>query len=830
MHSLIRSFTFFLTLSLSLSAFSQTKTSSRITRAIDERETVLLQGNLRPQVRAAVDQGRMDGGQRLQGVSMVFKRSAAQEAALEKLLAEQQDSSSPNYHKWLTPEQYADRFGLSAADVATVTSWLQAQGFTVDRVARGRTQVWFSGPISQIETVFRTEMHRYTFKGESHFANGTELAVPAALADVVLQVHNLDDFRPRARVTPRRVSSPDVKANFTSNQTGNHFLIPADFATIYNVAPLYTASPTPFDGSGQTLAVVGQSQISTAAIDAFRSAAGLPARTAANFKLVVVPGSGSAGKLTQGDTDESSLDLEWAQGIAKGVNEIFYFTGINSGNMNVFDALQFAVEQNQAGVISMSYGNCEQNLGTFVKTMQQTAQQANAQGQTIIAASGDFGAADCDTMPGLPAQGGLGVDIPAALPYATGIGGTEFTGDAAGTVTGTGPTSCTAATPYWGNSCSLTSGGSALKYIPEIAWNNTVMVNQLSAAGGGASVVFSKPDWQKGTGVPDDGARDVPDIAVAAGPNHDGYLLCSDAVATPTTSGPCASGFRDAAGNLNIAGGTSFGAPAFAGIVAILNQKMGSTGQGNINPTLYAIAASSPNVFHDVTTGDNIVPCDTATPDCPTTGTAQYGFRAGAGYDQVTGLGSIDADALLSAWSSANPTTPDFSIFANIPSITPAGQAATSTITVDARNGFTGSVSFTCSAPASAQITCSVTGSPITLGGGTTSGTATLTITTTAAHAALGRRSAPLWYGSSGALLVGVFMFGIPSRRRRWGVALTLLVLAMLTAAVGCGGSGSGTPKNNGTPAGSYMVTVTGSSTNGGTTTSHDTNVSVTVQ
>ncbi len=810
MHCLIRPVTLFLTFSLSLTAFSQTKAPSRITRAIDERETVVLQGNVRAQVRAAVDQGRMDGGQRLQGVSMVFKRSAEQETALEKLLAEQQDSSSANYHKWLTPEQYADSFGLSSDDVATVTSWLQAQGFTVDRVARGRTQVWFSGPIVQIETVFRTEMHRYTSKGESHFANGTELAVPAALADVVLGIHNLDNFRPRARVSSHRAL---VKANFTSSASGNHYLVPDDFATIYNVKPLYLAG---FDGTGQKLVVVGQSQISTAAIDAFRAAAGLPARTANNFQQVLVPSSGASGILTQGDTDESSLDLEWAEGIAKGATEIFVYTG-TAGNKNVFDALVDAVDQNRAPVISMSYGNCEQNLGNFVTTMQQTAQQANLQGQTIVAASGDFGAADCDTSSGLPGQAGLGVDVPAALPYVTGIGGTSFSGDVSSPAT------------YWtpinnGNS------GSAIKYIPETTWNDSTLVSALSATGGGASVVFSKPNWQTGTGVPDDGLRDVPDISLAAGPNHDGYLLCSNAAATPKTAGPCATGFRDTAGNLNVAGGTSFGAPAFAGIVAILNQKMGSTtGQGNINPTLYSLAATNANAFHDITTGNNIVPCGAATPDCPASAPLQYGFSAGTGYDLVTGLGSIDADVLLNAWSGANPTAADYTIFANVVSIAAAGQSGTSTITVDARNGFSGSVSFACTAPTTAQIACSVSGSPITFGGGTNSGTATLTITTTAAQAGLDPRNAPLWLGG-GALFAGVFMFGVASERKRWRMALTLLMLAMVISIVGCSGSsGSKTPKNPGTPAGSYTVTVTASSTNGGTTTKRSTSVSVTV-
>ncbi len=815
MHSRIRPVTFFLILTFSLSAFSQVKAPSRISRAIDDRETVLLRGNLRPQLRAAVDQGRMDGGQRLQGVSIAFRRSAAQDADLEKLLNEQQDSSSANYHKWITPEQYADRFGLGTGDLATVTSWLQAQGFSVDRVARGRTQVWFSGSISQIETVFRTEMHRYTFQGKAHFANGTEPAVPAALADVVLGLHNLDDFHPRARVQPHK-ASPDVKANFTSTSTGNHFLTPDDFATIYNVKPQYTAG---FDGAGQKLVVVGQSQISTAAIDAFRAttAANLPARTSTNFQQVLVPLSGTSFMRSQGDTDESSLDLEWAEGVAKGVTEIFVYTG-NNGNFNVFDSLQYAVDQNLAPVISMSYGNCEQNLGNFVTTMQQVAQQANVQGQTIVAATGDFGAADCDDAPGLPAQGGLGVDIPAALPYVTGIGGTTFTGDAAAPAT------------YW-NAANNGNNGSAIKYIPEGAWNDTTQVQQLSSTGGGASVVYSKPNWQTGVGVPDDGMRDVPDVSLAAGPNHDGYLLCSNAPVSTTTVGPCTTGFRDTNNNLNVAGGTSFGAPAFAGIVAILNQKLGSSGLGNINPTLYSLAGTNSSAFHDITSGNNIVPCGAGTPDCPTTGTAQYGYTAGTGYDLVTGLGSVDADALLNAWSGGNSTTPDFTISATVLSIPAAGQSSTSTITVDAMNGFSGSVSFACSAPTTALITCSVAGSPVTLGASTTSATATLTVTTTAAQAGLDPRGVPLWLGSSGALLAGALVFGITGRRRRFSVAFTWVMVALVLAVVGCGGKsgGSGNPKSAGTPAGSYTVMVTGSSS-GSTTTSHSTSVSVTVQ
>jgi pseudomonalisin len=798
----------FFALGIAVSAFSQVKVSNRITQAIDDRDTAQLRGTLHPLLQHATDQGRMDGGIQLESVSLTFKRTAAQEAAVEKLLAEQQDRKSGNYHKWLTPEQYADRFGLSTADLNKVVSWLRSEGFTVNRVARGRTQVWFTGSVSQIETVFRTEMHRYTVDGENHFAHSTELAVPAALADVVLGVHGLSDFRPRARAHIRKLSPEEVKANFTSSISGNHFVAPDDFATIYDVKALYTAG---FDGTGVRIAVAGQSAINTSDIDAFRSASGLPARTAANFTVTLVPNSGTSTVVT-GDVGESSLDLEWAEGVAKGASETFVYVG-NSNTMSVFDAFLYAIDNNIAPVISMSYGNCEQNLpSSFLTILQQETQKANLQGQTISAASGDFGAADCDSSSKLPAQGGLGVDIPGAMPYVTSVGGTSFSGDLSSPGT------------YW-SATNNGNNGSVLQYIPESGWNDTTAVNVLSASGGGASTLFSKPSWQTGTGVPSDGKRDVPDVALAADPNHDGYLLCAtDSGASPPVP-PCSNGFRDSSGNLNVAGGTSFGAPTFSGIIAILNQKTGSK-QGNVNPTLYALAASTASAFHDITSGSNIVPCGAGTKDCPTTGAAQYGFNAGPGYDLVTGLGSIDAAVLANNWSSRNPTAPAFDLFGSLVTIATPGGTGTSTIAVTGRNGYSGSVSFTCTAPASAFISCSISGSPVVLNSSTTSGTVTLTINT--AHAALEPAGIPFWFTSGGGLLAGVFLTAIPSRRRRWSVALALVTVALIVAAVGCGGSSSSTPKGSGsgTPVGSYTVAV--NATDG--TTSRTTNVSVAVQ
>lgn len=338
--------------------------------------------------------------------------------------------------------------------------------------------------------------------------------------------------------------------------------------------------------------------------------------------------------------------------------------------------------------------------------------------------------------------------------------------------------------------------------------------------------MFSKPDWQAGAGVPADGARDVPDIALNASNGRDSYLYCSQ--------NSCVNGFRLASNNaanpngLTSAGGTSFGAPTFAGIVAILNQATGSTGQGNVNPTLYAVAASTPGAFHDITTGNNIVPCGAGTPNCPTTGTLQYGFSAGAGYDQVTGLGSLDVNNLVTAWSSGNPTVADYTMFGTVGSISAPGGSATSTVTIDGRNGFSGTVTLACTAPASAFLGCSLSSSSITLGGGTNSGTSTLTIKTNVA-AGLNRHDSPLspLLAGGGAVFAGVFALGMDAGRRRLAVALSIVAIAFVLGAVGCSGSGSGGggSKSTTTPAGSYIVTVTG--TSGSTT--HTTNISVKV-
>ena len=676
---------------------------NRITRSIDGgRETVVASAH--PMAHAKFDRGGLEGNARINRAAIVFKLSLEQQQNLNKLLREQLDPNSPNYHRWLTPEQYAAQFGMRESDLAQVTAWLRRQELRVDGYSRSRRRIFFSGTAAQVARAFGTEFRRYEIDGEIRFANAKEIVMPEAFAATVLGVRGFDNIRPRPHV---RVLRPQ----FTSFVTGIHYVTPGDFATIYDVASLYAAG---FDGTGQTLAVVGQTQIHTADVDAFRSAAGLPA---ADLQLVLVPGGGSG--FRQIDEVESDLDVEWTGGVAKNATILFVYTGANSSK-SVIDALEYSIDQNLAPVISMSYGACEAAVGMGAAViLQQDVLQANSQGQTLVASAGDSGAAGCDAIGAPVATLGLAVDIPAAIPEVTALGGSEFHGDGPGAVGGGNA----GATTFWGG----TTGGtdnvdSALSYIPEMAWNDTVMDGGLSATGGGVSTLFVKPAWQTSV-TPADGQRDIPDISMNASGDHDGTLICSQAAVGGSSPVSCSSGFRASNGNLIPIAGTSAAAPTFAGILAILNQATHSSGQGNINSTLYTKAGTAS--FHDITTGDNKVPCMAATPDC-TSGT--FGYSAGLGYDLVTGLGSPDAHTLVSTWPGFS-VSPDFSIGGTPVGISGPGGSGTSTIAVVAINGFTGTVDLGCS-PSSlpAGTTCSFV--PSSVSPGSVPGTSTLTIGT----------------------------------------------------------------------------------------------------
>ncbi|HTX77405.1 MAG TPA: protease pro-enzyme activation domain-containing protein [Terracidiphilus sp.] len=627
--------------------------AARIQSEIDSSQLTAIPGSQHA-LAHATDLGRLSAATRINGITLRFNQSPAQQAAENVLIAAQQNPASPQYHQWLTPDQFAARFGVAQSDIDKVESWLQQQGFSIDGINRSHTAIHFSGTIAQVESAFATQMHYYQVNGEKHFAPSTALSVPAAIAPIVADIHNLDDFRPHPdHVIPRR--------NFTSAESGNVFFAPGDIATTYDINPLYSAGVT---GSGQTLAIMGQSAIAVTDIENFQNAAGL---TVKDPTQLLVPGTGSSAT-SSGDEAESDLDLEWSGAIAKGASIVFVYVG-NSQNYGTFDAADFAVDEGIGNIISMSYSVCELDPGVtsaYISSQEAIYQQATTQGQTVLAASGDQGSAACygDTDVGstLAEQSQESVNYPASSAYVTGVGGTEITtSDIAG-----GSDFST----YWQSA----SGGndvinSAIKYIPEVAWNDNSadcgQQNCLSASGGGTSTLIAQPPYQTtyftatGEANPSSSHRLVPDMAFYSSPALPGYLYCtSDQSAwapasgtSPAQAASCNSGFRDSStGDLTVAGGTSFATPIFAGMIALLNQNgKYVSGAGLVNSTLYTLAANSSMYgtdFHDVTQGNNncTVPADCAN---------NVGYSAGTGYDEVTGLGSVDLYNLSKDWPAA---------------------------------------------------------------------------------------------------------------------------------------------------------------------------------
>ena len=452
---------------------------SRLAGPLDNGRRVTLAGRVPGRARTGVDLGRVPADFQIPSVTLLLKPSAD----ATTLIRDQQDPTSPQYHKWLTPEQYADRFGASQADIDHITAWLQGQGLTVLSISRGRDSITVSGTADQVQGAFQTQIHRYNVEGKQHYANASDPSVPAALAPLVAGIRGLHDFHPKPRL---RAAKPDLNIS-----GGFHAIGPDDFATIYNVKPLYDAG---IDGTGQKIAIVGQTALQTSDFTTFRTKFGL---SAPNVTPMLVPRHTNPGVVSE-DLNEANLDIEWAGAVARNANIVYVYSS------DVWTSAMYAIDSNVAPVLSMSYGACEAADLADMPLFQQYAQRANAQGITWFAASGDSGAADCDDSGVSIAQNGAGVDAPASIPEITAMGGTEFNEQGGA---------------YW------TSAGLAQGYIPEKVWNDTAFDGQLSAGGGGASVFFPRPSWQTGPGVPNDAVRHVPDLALSASASHDGYSV-----------------------------------------------------------------------------------------------------------------------------------------------------------------------------------------------------------------------------------------------------------------------------------------------------------------
>ena len=690
----------------SLTSLAQAQTvRARVTQPVDMHDLVTLHGNVHPLARRELDQGVAPDDLPMERILLVLQRGADQEAALRQLLDDQQVKSSPLFHQWLAPGQFGQQFGPADSDLQAVTDWLAAQGFVVTKVSAGRTVIEFSGTAGLVRQVLGTEIHKFRVNGEDHWANTSDPQIPAALAPVVAGFASLNNF-PRKRLYrtlgtfSRSKATGEVQPLFTfpagcRSGSGPCYIFavgPADFSTIYNVAPLWTAGT---DGTGQTIAVVGETNINPQDVADFRQMFNLPV----NPPNIILNGPDPG--ISSFDEPEADLDVQWSGAVAKGATIDFVVSESTEATPGIDLSALYIIDNDLAPIMSESYGACEAELGAGGNQFHSTLwEQAAAQGITVLMAAGDSGPAGCDSANAgeTAAQYGLGVSGFASTPFNVAVGGTDFN-DASDLFT------------YWNSTNAPMSQSSAKSYIPESTWNDSCAASGLlgctpppsstyldnglyllAGSGGPSSCTnpsgtfpnvtcsgnYSKPSWQSGNGVPNDGARDIPDVSLFAGNglNFSFYITCQmDANASnggSSTSCDLNSPYTDFQGG----SGTSASVQVFAGIMALVNQKTGQR-QGNANYVLYPMAASSGAscnsstapvtnsscVFYDVTVGNNSVICQGGTLNCSNTAPGQYGimiygnpasaaYLATAGYDLATGLGSVNVANLVKNWKS----------------------------------------------------------------------------------------------------------------------------------------------------------------------------------
>lgn len=577
---------------------------SRPAAVLGETQLVTLTGNIHPLARAEYDMGPVDAETRLDRMILELQPSATQQAELDLLVEEQQDAASPLYHQWLKPAEYGARFGASVSQLQQITAWLTAHGFAIDEIAANNRLIVFSGTAAQVEETFHTTIHRYNVDGEEHIANAGNPQIPAALAGVVGGVVSLHNFRRTSAISSlRKLNSKPLAGPHAEYSAGaSHYMFPQDFATIYDLNTLYTEGT---NGAGASIAIAGRSNINLSDVASFRATSGL----AANAPTVLVPATDPG--LVGGDQDEATLDVEWSGAVAPSVEVKLVVEASTATSDGVDLAAQYIVNHATAPVVSVSYGSCEQAMSSAEQAFYSSLwQQAASQGMSVFVAAGDAGAAGCNT--GAEAMGaGSGVNGLCSSPYSTCVGGTEFNEgmDYAA---------------YWA-AANAAGNASALSYIPEKVWNESGANGGcgLWASGGGVSTLYPQPSWQKGVGATSaaqdaGGMRMVPDVAMSAA-DHDGYVIYEN-------------------GTYWVIAGTSASSPSFAGIMALVVEKQGRTGQGSANPGLYALANTARNPFHATPSGDNTVPGVT-------------GFTASGGtYNLATGLGSVDVAVLVGAW------------------------------------------------------------------------------------------------------------------------------------------------------------------------------------
>ena len=671
---------------------------------VDETKLYRLAGNTRPEANAENDRGLVADDLAMDHMLLQLRRPPEQEQATREFIDQLHDPQSPDFHRWLTAGQIAQRYAPAQEDIDKVTLWVESHGFTVNLVYSGRMLIDLSGTAGQVREALHTEIHHLTVNGREHIANMSDPEIPAALAPVVAGVVSLHDFMPH----PMRKAHPDY--TFTFGGVTTQAVVPADLATIYDINPLFQEGIT---GQGQTIAVVEDSDLYSAEDwTTFRSTFGLSKYASGSLTTVhPEPPTGANNCRAPGvnaDDGEAISDAEWASAAAPNAAIVVAACGNTRATFGGLIALQNLLETPKPpSIASVSYGECEAENGAAANAaFNSIYQQAVMEGVSVFVAAGDEGAASCDSG-ALAASHGIGVSAYASTLYNVAVGGTDFGDTFAGTTS-----------TYWSSNNSPTYG-SALSYIPEIPWNDSCAssllaefngfttvygthgfcnssaaqqqgLQEVAAGSGGPSgcatgapsrygavsgtcAGYPKPSWQSAAGNPSDGVRDIPDISLFAADGIWGHYYVTCYSDLRNGGAPCTGSPANWAG----AGGTSFSSPVLAGIQALINQKHGA--QGNPNYVYYKLAAKAgTGVFHRITQGDIDVNCSGTINCYDATGGNRRGpggfghggfgtgdgalstssqsdspaYPASEGWNFATGLGSVDVTKLVNNWSS----------------------------------------------------------------------------------------------------------------------------------------------------------------------------------
>lgn len=741
----------------------------RISGPVDDSSLVTLKGSVSSLARSEFDRGAPSPSTEMQSVRIVLSRSTEQQAALDKLMAEQVDPSSANYRKWLTPEQFGRQFGPADSDIAAVIAWLQSRGLEVGAVPPGRNNIVFSGTVAQIEAAFHTSIHSFATADQEFLANISDPKIPAALAPVIAGIARLNTVQPRPhsikgalghfdpdskRLEPA-VSGPRPELTGSS---GGLYVVAADAATIYNT-PNSTlnagfSSGTSYTGQGVTIGIGGESAIQLATVADYRTKfvgdSNQPTVTYCTSTTTPTCSTSTTGmglSTDSGVIDEAYIDTELAGGLAPGAAIHYYASG------DLFTAVQKAIDDNQVDIFSLSWGSCESSLGAANNSyVSQLWQQAATQGIVLTVSTGDNGSAGCDNNnTATTATTGLQVNGLASTLYNIAVGGTDYY-----------PLVSSFST--YVSSTNGTLYRSALKYIPEDTWNesttsNTTLAsnapalsssnatNIVAGSGGrsscatktvsGCSAGYAKPSWQRGTGTQTDSVRDIPDVSLFASSGAHGaaWLVCTDDQNTAKTITANCTTQSDGHFYFMGFGGTSTAAPAFAGILAMVQQKAGGRIGLTAAKKLYDLYNSSyaSVVFHDTVRGNISVPCTSGTPNCAQNTAGNYfltGYDTGTGYDLATGLGSVDVTQLVNYWNSATGTASATVTAVPTPSNTTTNNSVSVAVTVSGGSGTpTGTVTISSGTYTSSSATLSSGAATVTIPANTfASGTVTLAI------------------------------------------------------------------------------------------------------